>query len=58
MALAAVIALTLLWGCQAITPEEPEARSYNTPCYQEQGGDVGCAALAVSLQCCPVVRWM
>jgi hypothetical protein len=38
MALAAVLALVMLWGCQAIKPEEPEARSYNTPCYQEQGG--------------------
>ena len=38
MALAAVLALVMLWGCQVITPEEPEARSYNTPCYQEQGG--------------------
>lgn len=39
MALAVALALTMLWGCQAlIKPEEPEARSYNTPCYQEQGG--------------------
>lgn len=38
VALVVVIALVTLWGCQEITPEEPEARSYNTPCYQEQGG--------------------
>jgi hypothetical protein len=39
MVLAVTLALMLLWGCQAlIKPEEPEARSYNTACYQEQGG--------------------
>lgn len=39
MALAVALALTMLWGCQAlIKPEEPEARSYNTVCYMEQGG--------------------
>lgn len=39
MALAVALALTMLFGCQAlIKPEEPEARSYNTVCYMEQGG--------------------
>lgn len=39
VALAVILALTMLFGCQAlIKPEEPEARSYNTACYQEQGG--------------------
>ncbi len=39
MALAVALAMTMLFGCQAlIKPEEPEARSYNTACYMEQGG--------------------